>query len=645
LNPECPVELERIIHKALEKDRDIRYQVASELRVDLRRLKRDTDSDKAAVAKVAPGVVQRRTAGRWLVLSALGLALLLGLAGWYFLRRGSQMSPGPVSAKPFTSMPGYEGGASFSPDGNQITFGWDSKEGSNSDIYIKMIGTETMFRLTNGPAAECCPLWSPDGRQIAFMRSSELGDAIYAISPLGGLEHKLHEVRDGGTGYCWSPDGKSLAVSERDSQKTPYGIFLPSLETLQAKALTSPPNGLLGDGWPAFSPNGQTLAFARNSTYSVADIWLQPVSGGEARRLTFERFTLIFGIAWTADGQGLVFSAQAGSAGSPTLYWLSASGGTPQRIPGIGEGAVLPFISRQGNRLAYTSETQIKSSIWRLPGPKCLTPSRSPESKISSTRQDFNPHFSPDGRKIAFESDRTGQLNIWVCDLDGSHPTQLTDLKGDTGTPRWSPDSKQLAFDSRPGEDGEIYVISAEGGSPRRLTNDKADDVTPSWSRDGKWIYFSSDRSGRYQVWKMSAKGGPATQVTHGGGSYALESLDGKWLYFSKRGATFSGPGDGLWKVPTGGGEEVRILDRKVYRGSWDLAAGGIYFLTKKPKAGGEEWSIERLSLETGKVTPIFQQESPNSHVFLAVSHDEQWILYSEYLPQEGDLMLVENFR
>jgi Tol biopolymer transport system component len=637
--------LERIINKTLEKDRDVRYQVAAELRADLKRLRRDTDSGRSAAVPTAAahGMVQPHAARKWLVLPIVGLVLLLGSAAWYFLQRRPQMPFGPLNPKPFTSMPGYEGNPSFSPDGNQIAFSWNGKEGNNSDIYIKMIGTENVLRLTGDPADESWPAWSPDGRQIAFIRPSDSGAAIYAISPLGGSERKLHDVKDQ-QGYSWSPDGRSLAISERNTDSSPYGIFLLSLDTLQSKPLTSPPNQSEGDQWPALSPDGRTLAFARNSKYLVTDLCVQPVPGGEPRRLTFEKFILVFGIAWTADSQGMVFSALAANAGSPTLWWVSVSGGTPQRISGIGENAVFPSVSRRGDHLAYTSESPRRASTWRLPGPKSSAPSRSPTTIISSTRVDANAHFSPDGRRIVFVSDRTGKSNIWVCDRDGANPTQLTDLKGLTGTPRWSPDSKQLAFDSRPEEDAEIYVISAEGGTPRRLTNDRADDVTPTWSRDGKWIYFSSDRSGQYQVWKIPAQGGSAVQVTRGGGFYALESLDGRWLYFSKWGGP-EGSGDGLWKVPVGGGQEVRILDRKVYWDSWDLALGGIYFLTTGGKPGGGEWSIELLSQETGKVTRIFEQGSPNFHEYLALSPDEQWILYSELLRPEGDIMLVENFR
>jgi Tol biopolymer transport system component len=235
-------------------------------------------------------------------------------------------------------------------------------------------------------------------------------------------------------------------------------------------------------------------------------------------------------------------------------------------------------------------------------------------------------------------------LNIWLSDLDGSNPVQLTDLDRLTGTPRWSPDGRQIAFDSRPGEDSEIYVISAEGGAPRRMTNHPANDVVPTWSRDGKWIYFSSDRSGQYQVWKMPVEGGTPIQITRGGGLYALEALEGHTLYFSKWGG-IERSGDGLWKVAVEGGDETRILDRAVFWSDWDLAQGGIYFLSKNPRPGGEEWAIELLNLENGKVRELYRQDSPNFHESLAVSPDERWILYGESTPQEADIMLVENFR
>lgn len=178
------------------------------------------------------------------------------------------------------------------------------------------------------------------------------------------------------------------------------------------------------------------------------------------------------------------------------------------------------------------------------------------------------------------------------------------------------------------------------------MTYEPSTDRTASWSRGGKWIYYASNRTGEFQIWKMPALGGRATQVTRGGGFGAFESLDGKYLYFSKWGGDIWTAGDGIWKVPVGGGEETRVLDRRVNCFNWKVAREGIYFLSSRRIPGGEQWSIERLSPETGKVTQLFSQRSSASHMEgLAVSPDGQWILYSEQPPAEADIMLVENFR
>ena len=235
--------------------------------------------------------------------------------------------------------------------------------------------------------------------------------------------------------------------------------------------------------------------------------------------------------------------------------------------------------------------------------------------------------------------------NLWVVDSDGSNPRQLTHFDY-AGNPRWSTDGKQIVFESIVGNQSEIFVVDPEKGVPRRMTYDPSWDMIPSWSRDGKWIYFSSNRTGEYQIWKMPAQGGQATQVTRGGGTGAFESLDGKYVYFSKWGWATYTPGDGIWKVPVGGGEETKVLDRKVNCLNWKVAKEGIYFLTYGPNGAREDWSIELLSPETGKVTRILSQTSSASHEEgLAISPDGQWILFSEYPPLEQHILLVENFR
>src|SRR5262249_5167733 len=160
-------------------------------------------------------------------------------------------------------------------------------------------------------------------------------------------------------------------------------------------------------------------------------------------------------------------------------------GGTPEPLAVGGEGASTLAISRQGNRLAYSREIR-DTDIWRV-GISDSKNTGSPTRLISSTRPDYGPQYSPDGKRIAFTSGRSGNTEMWVCDDDGQNPVQLTSFAGpDLGSPRWSPDGRQIAFDSVAAGNRDIFVISAEGGKPRPFTEDASDEVRPSWSRDGR---------------------------------------------------------------------------------------------------------------------------------------------------------------
>jgi dipeptidyl aminopeptidase/acylaminoacyl peptidase len=229
---------------------------------------------------------------------------------------------------------------------------------------------------------------------------------------------------------------------------------------------------------------------------------------------------------------------------------------------------------------------------------------------LSTTARDELPQISLDGRRIVFDSTRSGSREIWVCDSDGSNLLQLTKLgRPLTGTPRWSPDGRYIAFDTRLAEQSDIYVIAANGGVPRRLTEDPADDDIPCWSRDGLWIYFSSNRSGEFQVWKQRAEGGDAVQVTRQGGVQPFEATDGKFLYYWKFGIR------GLWRVPVQGGEEAVVLDRLV-GGMWAVTDKGIYFAEIEGKGG---WVIEFFSFATRRSTRVVSIERAASQG-LAVS-------------------------
>jgi Tol biopolymer transport system component len=260
-----------------------------------------------------------------------------------------------------------------------------------------------------------------------------------------------------------------------------------------------------------------------------------------------------------------------------------------------------------------------------------------PRALISSTRWDFDPQFSPDGNKIAFSSNRSGNTELWLCDRDASNAVQLTSLGSVSIGAAWSPDGRWIAFTSRPRGQADIYVIPAKGGAPRNLTNHPATDRLPTWSPDGKWIYFSSNRTGRFEIWKMRGEGGHADQVTKDGGEFAIESPDAKSLYDTKSG--------GLWRIPVEGGEETLVLDSLGHRKAFGVTEEGVYYLTGTTETTGE---VRFLDFRTGQIEPIVRLPRPVYNGFSispGPAGSRRSILYTQIDQTASDLMMFENFR
>ncbi len=261
-----------------------------------------------------------------------------------------------------------------------------------------------------------------------------------------------------------------------------------------------------------------------------------------------------------------------------------------------------------------------------------------PQSLNPSTRTDVDPDYSPDGRRIAFTSNRSGNGAIWVSGEDGSNLTRLTPADGPSARfPRWSPDGQRIVFVSKPGGLRDICVIHVETKSIQCLTNDSAEEGNPAWSRNGQWVYFDSRRGGQRQVWKIPTTGrGVAVQVTRDGGRVPRESLDGKHVYYVKPQPDPSG----LWRVPVDGGREAQILD-SVSR-NFALTPDGIYYL-RGPDRDGIHF-IEHHEFASGASKRIASLAGPPD-VGFTVSPDGQSIVYAQYDHFDADLMLVENFR
>ncbi|HEY6400075.1 MAG TPA: winged helix-turn-helix domain-containing protein [Blastocatellia bacterium] len=562
-----------------------------------------------------------------------------------------------INVVPLTTYLGRESQPSFSPNGNQIAFVWSGEKDDNQDIYVRIVDGGNCVRLTDDPGEDVNPVWSPDGRTIAFYRSSPDGDGIFIVPALGGAERKLTGVWANRFGFGshiwihWSPDGKWLAVGDKTSAEEPFSLFLISPETGEKRRATSPPASVVGDCSPAFSPDGSQLAFVRVISALVGEVYVVAANGGEPKRLTFDGAG-VSNLAWVPNGREIVFARRQG--GKSQLFRIPVEGGAPEWLTATGNEAQYPAFSSDGTRLAWRQNT-VNTDIFKLALDSGSEKSPPLASLIVSTALEASPRFSPDGKRIAFVSNRSGSDEIWVCDSDGENPIRLTSFRGPlAGSPSWSPDGKQIVFDCRPEGNADIYVVSAEGGQWQRLTADSAEDIVPSWSRDGRWIYFTSNRpseggsgegpsgpSNRLQIWKMPVDGGAAIQMTRQGGFEPMESHDGRWIYFTQDRGSAS-----ILRMPAAGGAETPVIDfhQKGYSRIWTATNEGVYFAVADSNT---QSTIKFFSFSTGieRTVAKIDRALPNGISGLTVSPDGKWLLFPLYSQRGSDLMMIENFR
>lgn len=580
----------------------------------------------------------------WLLVAAL-----LGILVVLFLKPNpltpaDSAGESPMNVVPLTTDPGRESQPAFSPDGNQIAFVWSGEKEGAWDIYVRLVDGGNWVRLTSHPGDDVNPVWSPDGRTIAFYRSTNDGDGIFLVPSLGGAERKLTETWANRFGFGihtwlhWSPNGKWLVLSDKTSSQEPFSLYLLSPETGEKRRLTTPPASVIGDCSPAFSPDGKLLAFVRVISAVVGEVYLLSLDGGDPRQMTFSGEG-ISNLAWTPNGREIVFSSRYG--GKSSLLRLPVEGGSPQWLTASGSGTQYPTFSQQGNRLAWARNTD-NTDIFRVALKSEAEANQALANLIASTAIETSPRYSPDGKRIAFVSNRSGSDEIWVCGSEGENPIRLTSFRGPlVGSPSWSPDGRQIVFDCRPEGNADIFVVNSEGGQPRRLTSDAAEDIVPSWSRDGNWIYFTSNQSGRLQVWKIPANGGEAIQVTQQGGFDPVESEDGQWLYFTQDRGSSS-----IWRLPTSGGKETPLFDfhQKNYSRMWTLTPEGIYFAVPESSTRS---TIKFFNFASGSQKTVVEIEGNlRSNVSgLTLSPNGRWLLFPLVAQHGSDLMMIENFR
>jgi Tol biopolymer transport system component/DNA-binding winged helix-turn-helix (wHTH) protein len=577
----------------------------------------------------------RITAGV-VAVSILALAVVVAYR-WHGQKRAQGQEA--LSAVPFTALPGQESAPAFSSDGSRIAFAWNGDPASGTkgfDLYVKAIGSETLLRLTRHPSEWISPAWSPDATQIAFHRVAGSDTGIYVVPVLGGPERKLRSTRMPGTWgpisiISWSPDGKWIAFNNVAGDGHAMMSLL-STETLEAERLPRGAN-CLEQAQPAFSHSGHHLAYwcSRTDGWGEAGLYSLALPNGKPKMIGPLR-AFPHGLTWSADDEKLIYSYW--STSSFQLSEVTVANGSVKRLALEGS-AELPTASPKGDKLAYNS-ISVRSSLWRK---DLLHPESPAVELIPSSRAQFDAQYSPDGKRIAFASIRSGRPGVWISSDDGSNLVQISNPNYASGSPQWSPDGSRIAFDSLPHDRWEIYVAHVAERKPKKLITNISGVIRPHWSRDGKWIYFRSNQPGRMGVYRCPASGGDAATLSNDiDGIGPQESFDGKTVYFASHGENSTLKKTALSGQP-GTESEVDGLPRLRSSSLWTLSSGGIYFVPAEAHR-----SLRYFDFATRQIRPIFGMEKEFGDG-LSVSSDGRWILYSQEGDVNSDIMLIDHFR
>ncbi len=581
LNPECPAELERVINKALEKDCDLRYQHASDLRGDLRRLKRDSDSSRTPTLGETTRIAPYRRV--WLAIGVASLALaallilLLALNVGDLRDRwlhGTETSQAPWKVTRLTSDPGLSDFAALSPDGKLVAYASDRSLDGERDLYVKQVAGGQPIRLTTDGMGNTMPDFSPDGSKLVF-RSDREGGGIFEIPAFGGDARQLaHDGWD----PKFSPDGSQVAYWVGDPL---VAAAIPGTGTVWVVPVAGGSPQQVGPNftatrYPIWSPDGKHLLMvgytsAKAYDESGIDWWLVPTNGGNALRTGAHQAFVHGGLTalepsaapdfpvpdcWSASTNLVLFSAASGltynlwGLGMPPR--AERTDGTLRRLT-TGVGDEFHASCAPSGEFAFTN-LQIRTDVWALPFDLNR---REPKGTLERITQGpahrGYASLSNNGRYVAFSSDQWGQVNIWLRDLVTGKESSVASSSFLELYPVVNASGTRVAY-SVFEKDKRVVYASAPGGAPEKLCEGclRATD----WSRDEQEVLVFGGSP--YQINVLDLASHQQTPLLkHSSYSllYGKYSPDNRWVSFTvrtepNRGHISIAPVDGPKPVP-----------------------------------------------------------------------------------------------
>jgi len=573
-------------------------------------------------------------------LTALTLAVLAILAATALV----VIPPTAPTALPrlvqVTFTEGIEEHPTWSPDGKQILY--VAQSGKVRKIFRKNLVSGEDKQLSAGDHDEIQPAWSPDGESVLFLRARQPNQMLQPADVFGQFVDDAdifrRDLRSGketwliGGAYdpAPSPDGMHIAVDA--SWAGPRRIWILDAQAHNPQQATTDSSEEIVHIAPAWSPDGKKIAF-QNIERTKFDIRVVDLES-KAQTFLTDDYSIDIRPTWSSSGKFVYFSSDRG--GGTNIWRATPQGALQQVTTGAGQDVEVA-ISRDGKRMAFVTLRQ-NADLWRLPvSPRTGLATGQPEAVISTTREDSRGAWSPDGTSIAFNSDRSGEMNIWIHSLAQGSARQLTTGRGGDFQPNWSPDMKKIAFFSSRSGKPNIWLAEVPGGALRQLTAGESRSVNPFFSPDGARIAFQSDRSGRLEVWVMNADGSGARQLTNLG-------ITGHFMRWTDSGAGIifrctCGGKPATMLVPAAGGEAVKFAEQK----------GGSHISFSPDRSRIMDVLYHRVlwvsPVKGGPPEKVFEFSDPSIRIDYPVwSPDGKWVLFDRQHPRGGDVWVMKDF-